>query len=113
MELWGLVLEQLLTEDSLWDLRATVQELCTTSLACKDMYAAVQQQGWPKLGQLLRPFPLPPVLRQRGQAQPPGSPDVLVNDPASLRIPELKAACNHYGIYAATAGASGSATLME
>ena len=28
VELWGLVLEQLLPDDSLWDLRATVQELC-------------------------------------------------------------------------------------
>ena len=106
MELWGLVLEQALTEDSLWDLRATVQELCNIGLTCKGLHSAVQQQGWPKLCQLLSPLQ-PPYSTVEAQLQNikgamagqlPDSPDVLINDPASLRMPELKAACRYYGL---------------
>ena len=102
-----MVLEQLLTEDSLWDLRATVQQLCHVSLTSKGLYSAVQQQGWPKLCRLLGPLhPLPPSTQghkltawnpvQKGQL--PANPDTLVTDPASLRVPELKAACAYYGL---------------
>ena len=60
-ELWNLVLDQLLTEYSLWDLRATVQTLCSLSMTCRDMHDAVQQQGRTKLSRLLGPYmrPLP------------------------------------------------------
>ena len=104
------MLEQLLTDDSLWDLRATVQELCGISLTSKGLYAAMQQQGWPKLCQLLSSLSPPPSTQmtqvptgkahrktaQKGQL--PDHPDVLVSDPASLRMPELKAACAYYGL---------------
>ena len=101
-ELWGLILEQvteLVTEDRLWDLRGTVQELCQVSLACKGLHSAVQLQCWPKLCSLLQPLRTPPSLQrhpaQKGQL--PNSPDVLISDPAALRVPELKAACAYYG----------------
>ena len=48
-ELWGLVLQQLLTEDCLWDLLTTVQWLCHASTVCKGLHAAVQQHAWPQL----------------------------------------------------------------
>ena len=88
-----------MTEDRLWDLRGTVQELCRVSLACKGLHRAVQLQGWSKLCSLLQPLRPPPTLQrhpaQKGQL--PDSPDVLINDPAALRVPELKAACTYYG----------------
>ena len=65
-ELWGWVLERMLTQASLWDLRATVQQLCHVSLACKGLYSAVQQQGWPKLGRLLQPLWTPLHLPSQG-----------------------------------------------
>ena len=94
VELWGLVLNHLLTEDSLWDLPATVQELCHASLACKGLYAAVQQQGWARLCQLLDPLPTPPTACRLQLL--PFNPDLLVNDPASLHVPQLRAACSHF-----------------
>ena len=103
VELWGMVLEQLLTEDSLWDLRATVQQLCSASMICKDLCLAVQQQGWPHLCRLLSAL-RPPISTERGtklrgeKGQLPDNPDLLVTDPASLRMPELKAACQYYGL---------------
>ena len=124
VELWSLVLEQMLAEDPLWDLRATVQGLCHVSQTCRDLYMAVQQQGWSTLSQLLSPLPVPPQLigleapadpehtepledeeaaaaaaaAAAKKASLPADLNVLVNDPASLRVPELKAACSYYGL---------------
>ena len=47
-QLWNLVLEQMLTENSLGDLRAAVQTLCRLGMACRGMQDAVQQQSWLK-----------------------------------------------------------------
>ena len=103
VELWGLVLQQLLTEDVLWDLPVTAQELCNISLTSKGLYAAVQQQGWPKLCCLLKPLRPPAAVRGGGygaelskKCQLPADPDVVVTNPASLAVPELKAACAYY-----------------
>ena len=101
------MLQQLLTEDSLWNLPSTVQQLCHVSLTCKGLNSAVQQQGWPRLCRLLAPLrPQPPSTQGRQltrwdpvqKGQPPANPDLLVTDPASLRVPELKAACTYYGL---------------
>ena len=105
MELWGLVLQQLLPQECLWDVPAAAQQLCTISMTSKGLYTAVQQQGWPHLCQLLSPLPSPPAM-QKWKYQPhensqlPSSPNVLVTDPASLRLPELRAACHYYGLQA-------------
>ena len=113
-ELWGLVLERMLTEASLWDLRATVQQLCHVSLACKGLYSTVQQQGWPKLCRLLKPLWQPPSIRQakvkRRNCQLPDDPDLLVSNPAGLQVPELKAACAYFGM--PLSGESASAHSM-
>ena len=98
-ELWGLVLEQLLTEDSLWDLQGTVQGLCHISLTSKGLYAAVQQEGWPKLCCMLQPLRPPAAVQgnvYRSIAGLPASLDVLVTNPASLSVPQLRAACTYY-----------------
>ena len=104
VELWGLVLEQLLTQDALWNLPATVHDLAQVSLACKDMYTAVQQQGWPKLSGLLSPE-CPPHFQSREiswsprtTGQLPSNPQLLLTDPACLTVPELRDACKYYGI---------------
>ena len=94
VELWGLVLEQLVTNDSLWDLRGTVQELCNISRTCRDLHSAVQQQGWPQLSQLLGPCYLSHGCRYRGSL--PANPDLLVTWPVSLSVTELQAACRSY-----------------
>ena len=107
MELWGLVLGQLLSEDSLWDLPATVQELCSISMTSKGLYTAVQQQGWPKLCQLLSTL-CPPAATQQPEylssssqaAQLPADGDILVMNPASLSLSDLRAACKYYDISA-------------
>ena len=97
IELWSLVLDHMLAGEPLWDLRATVQGLCHVSLTCKGLYQAVQQHGWSKLGQLLSPLPVPPPLRGKGNRLL-GNADVPINDPASLRVAELKAACTSAGL---------------
>ena len=100
VELWGMVLEQLLTEDALWDLPATVQQLCQASLICKDLYLAVQQQGWPHLCRLLSSWEPPLALRKVDTlaAEGTGMPDVIVTNPASLQVPQLRAACKVLGL---------------
>ena len=121
MELWGLVLQQLLPEACLWDLPAAAQQLCNISLTSKGLYAAVQQQGWPQLCQLLKALP-PPAAMQRSKYQAPhdskgqlpSTPDVVITDPASLCLPELRAACNYLGLY--TSGmppAQGNVSLLS
>ena len=120
MELWGHVLEQMLPEACLWDLQAAAQQLCTVSMVSKGMYAAVQQQGWPQLCQLLSDLPSPPAMQRckyhgMGQCpktekgQLPSSPDVLVTDPASLWLPELRAACDYFSLQATGMPALGRA----
>ena len=96
LDLWAMVLEHVLTEDSLWDLQATVQGLCHVSQTCKDLHLAVQQRGWPRLCQLLSPLPMPPTLRGKDGVSPPPDQDKLVNDPATLHVPQLRAACKFY-----------------
>ena len=105
VEMWGLVLEQLLTKESLWDLPAVAQELAGISLTCKDFYTAVVQQGWPKLSSLLSPK-CPPSYSVRephswsatGHGQLPSNPELLVRDPDSLKVAELRDACKCYGL---------------
>lgn len=101
-ELWGIVLEQMLTPDSLWDLRATVRDLCHLSTTCKDLALAVQRQGWPKLNLLLEPVKAPELNQVRGDfgartGRLPANPDALVQDPASLKVAELREACKYLG----------------
>ena len=107
MELWGLVLQQLLPADRRWDLPATAQQLCNISLTSKALYAAVQQQGWPKLCQLLSTLPHPPAMQQgkgqypeNEQGQLPSSTDGLISEPVSLQLPELRAACKYFSLQA-------------
>ena len=102
-ELWGLVLEQLLPEACLWDLPATVQGLCNVSLTSKGLYSAVQQQGWPKLCQLLKHLRPPAAMRGGGYTpkagetcQLPDNLDVLGINPTSLSVPQLRASCAYH-----------------
>ena len=99
VELWGLVLQQLLTQHSLWDLQATVQQMCHASLFCKDLCLAVQQQGCPHLCRLLSFWEAPIALQKANRlaAEGTGMPDILVTDPASLQVPQLRAACKVFG----------------
>ena len=100
-ELWGLNLQQSLTEDCLWDLPSTVQWLCHVSTVCKGLHAAVQQHAWPQLCQLLSPLCPPPATRQckyQTETQLPDKPDVLVTDPASLSVLKLRAACEFFSL---------------
>ena len=113
-ELWGQILQQSLTEDCLWDLPSTVQWLCHVSTVCKGLHAAVQQHAWPHLCQLLSPLcPAPATQRCKYQTegQLPGKPDVLVTDPASLRVPELRAACVFFSLRPAGELSKGLACL--
>ena len=102
VEMWGLVLEQLLTQDALWDLPATAQNIAHVSLACKDMYMAAQRQGWPKLSSLLSPqcppqF-LPPSWTPQGHGQLLSQFGHLLTDPEGLKVPELREACKYHGL---------------
>ena len=118
VELWGLVLEQLLPDDSLWDLRATVQELCNLGMACKGLHTAVQQHGWPQLCRLFICLCPPPSTQKAWsfeakaaqKARLPASPDVLVTNPTSLPVPDLRAACAYFGL--SSSGALPAAVIM-
>ena len=94
------MLQQLLTQHSLWDLRATVHQTCHASLICKDLCLAVQQQGWPHLCRLLSFWEAPIALQKANRlaAEGTGMPDILVTDPASLQVPQLRAACKVFGL---------------
>ena len=103
VEQWGVILEQLLTEDALWDLYGTIEQLCLVSTVCKDLHPAVQQHAWPQLGRLLSPLS-PPWMLLKGQwalrvgvGQLPSTPDRLVVDPASLPVP-ARAACKFFNL---------------
>ena len=101
MELWGLVLGQLLIAEPLWDMQSTAQGLCSISATSKGLYAAVQQQGWPQLCRLLRPLRLPTYTNLAAKTARTGQLSTsadLLSDPISLSMPELSAACKSYGM---------------